>query len=572
MVHDASMSARSAARGARALVLALAAWLACAVAPAVAIAAAEDPPGRVAQVNLVEGSASMQPSGTSDWSSELLYRPLASGDTVWIGAGSRAEMHVGSTVLRLGSRTELQVLAVDDQNVRLSVLSGSVAMHVRLLDADEYYELDTPAGNVVIRQPGNYRLDVDADERRATLAVRSGWAEASSGADTASLHIDDAAELLADDTPSIRSVRSAGTDSLDQWAEDRDQQEENSASAAYVSREVVGYQDLDGYGNWYVDPFYGPVWTPYVASGWAPYQYGYWSWVRPWGWTWVAAEPWGFAPCHYGRWVQARHGWAWAPGPRSRQRPVFAPALVNWNREHPPELYSHGTHAPPVGMEPLQYNQVYTPPFPASPQYLRNENLSNTHLRHGEIERYIDERPRRPVQAPLPAHPAAIPARVVGPAPVPPAGHPPARPPTVPTPRPVKGGEGAQGQRESPAAERSTADRSGTTPPRVIMAPVGAPPAGAAAPMQQPVVPPTASKPAPRPAPHAPQPVSPSVPQPAQPILQSPGQSSGQSPGQSTAPSPGPSPGPSSTPSIHSTPGMVPHLLGGSGQRASPPH
>jgi len=534
MAPDASMSARSAARGARALGLALAAWLACALASA----AGEDPPGRVAQVNLVEGSASMQPSDSSDWSSELLYRPLATGDTVWIGAGSRAELHVGSTVLRLGSRTELQVLAVDDHEVRLSVLSGSLAMRVRVLDADEHYELDTPAGNVRIQQPGSYRLDVDADERRATLVVRSGWAEVSSGADTGSLHIDEAAELLADDTPSIRNVRATGSDSLDAWADGRDQQEEDSASVAYVSREVVGYQELDGYGDWHVDPYYGPIWTPYVASGWAPYQYGYWSWVRPWGWTWVAAEPWGFAPCHYGRWVQARHGWAWAPGPRGRQRPVFAPALVNWNREHPPELYSHGTHAPPVGMAPLQYNQVYAPPFPASPQYLRNENLSNTHLRHGEIERYIGGRPPRPVQAPLPAQPSAIPAR----------------PPTVPTPRPVMGTAGAPAQRELPAADRSTADRPGP-PPRVIMAPVGAAPTAQpgvspAAPAPQP-----ASKPAPRPVPHAPQPMSPSVPQAVHPTL----------------PSPASSLAPASVPSMHAMPGLVQHPSGGLGSGAGRP-
>ena len=176
MAHDASMSAP---RATRSLALLLLAWLACTVAAA----AGSDPPGRVAQVNLVEGSGSMQASGTTDWSSELLYRPLATGDRVWIDSGARAEMHVGSTVLRLGSRTELQVLAVDDRTVRLAVVAGSVVMRVRSLDADEHYELDTPAGDVVILQPGSYRLDVDENERRAYLAVRSGWAEVTARSD-----------------------------------------------------------------------------------------------------------------------------------------------------------------------------------------------------------------------------------------------------------------------------------------------------------------------------------------------------------------------------------------------------
>ena len=469
MAHDASMSA---SRAARSLALVLLTWLACIVA----VAGSSDPPGRVAQVNLVEGKGSMQVSGTTDWSSELLYRPLATGDRVWIDSGARAEMHVGSTVLRLGSRTELQVLAVDDQNVRLAVIAGSVVMRVRSLDADEHYELSTPAGDVAILQPGVYRLDVDENERRAYLAVRSGWAEITARSDTGTLHIDDAAEFMADDTPSIRGVRMRSGDSLDHWADDRDVHEDDSQAAAYVPREVVGYQDLDAYGDWYVDPVYGAMWMPVVASGWAPYRYGYWSWIGPWGWTWVPAEPWGFATCHYGRWVQVRHGWAWAPGPRNRQHPVFAPALVNWSHDHPPELYARGTHAPPVGMAPLRYNEVYSPPFQASPQYVRAENLSNTHLRHGEVERFIDERQRHPapspwqVQQPIasPAQPIVTPARPVVT---------PARPVVTPAPRPVMRTDPAPVHRDSSPADRPT-----SSPPRVIMAPVGAPPGTISAP------------------------------------------------------------------------------------------
>ena len=44
--------------------------------------------------------------------------------------------------------------------------------------------------------------------------------------------------------------------------------------------------------------------------------------------TWIAAEPWGWAPYHYGRWFFAPTvGWAWTPGPRFAH-PVWSPALV----------------------------------------------------------------------------------------------------------------------------------------------------------------------------------------------------------------------------------------------------
>ena len=37
---------------------------------------------------------------------------------------------------------------------------------------------------------------------------------------------------------------------------------ERSPSARYVSSEMVGYDDLDAYGNWSTVANYGPVWVP----------------------------------------------------------------------------------------------------------------------------------------------------------------------------------------------------------------------------------------------------------------------------------------------------------------------
>ncbi|HEV7431670.1 MAG TPA: DUF6600 domain-containing protein, partial [Steroidobacteraceae bacterium] len=167
-----------------------------------------------------------------------------------------------------------------------------------------------------------------------------------------------------------------------------------SLAAQYVSRDVVGYQDLDGYGQWVSEPAYGMVWVPVVAAGWAPYHYGYWNWIGPWGWTWIANEPWGFAPCHYGRWVHARHGWAWLPGPRGGPRPVYAPALVAWRGERYTRTNPDIKHRPKVGWIPLGNNEVYDPPFHASANYLRAANLSNTHLGRVDLDRYVNERQR----------------------------------------------------------------------------------------------------------------------------------------------------------------------------------
>ncbi len=282
--------------------------------------AASDPPGRVARINFIEGNGSMQEAGVDGWTEDLLNRPLTGGDRVWIDESSRAEMHVGSTALRLGSRTAVQVLAVDDQNVRLSLTAGSLSVRIRDLDAGEHFDVETPAGQISFQQAGSYRVDVDDSNNRGYLAVWSGSAQVSGLSGAVLVRQEQSAELLAGADPAIDTTTAGNIDSLDLWAEDRDQREDQSSAAQYVSRDVVGYQDLDGYGQWVAEPSYGMIWVPVVAAGWAPYRYGYWSWVAPWGWTWMANEPWGFAPCHYGRWVHSPARLGLGPGTTHRDR------------------------------------------------------------------------------------------------------------------------------------------------------------------------------------------------------------------------------------------------------------
>ena len=351
----------------------------------------DDPPARVAHVNLIDGNAQLKLAGTDNWVDQLVNRPLTGGDRLWVESGSRAEMHIGSTALRLGSGTALQILSVDDGQIRLRVTTGSLSIRIRDLDSDERFEIETPQGLVSLLQPGGYRVDVDDRDERTYLAVWSGHAEVSNRSGAQLVRSDESAELAADNDSPIRIAQAGATDSLDLWAEDRDRREEDSRAARYVSREVVGYEELDGYGDWEVDPDYGSIWVPQlVMVDWAPYRYGYWSWIGPWGWTWIDNEPWGFAPCHYGRWVHARHGWAWSPGMREIHHPVFAPALVAWRGGMRPD--ADVRHAPRVGWVPLGYNEVYEPPFHASRNYLRAANVSNTHLGRENVERYIDRR------------------------------------------------------------------------------------------------------------------------------------------------------------------------------------
>ena len=338
-----------------------------------------DPPGRVGRMTLAEGAISFAAAGSSDWANIQPNRPLTRGDRLWLDRASRGELHVGGTALRLGALTNLEILALDDQSTELNLTQGTLNIRVRDIVPGERYEIGTPNLAVAITQPGEYRIDVDPardtthvsvfsglvtlyGENRETLSLASGQNLVFSGRN------------LAQATPAGPIRR----DGLDQWAQERDRQADQSTAARYVSQEVIGYQQLDTYGEWRNDPAWGPVWVPRVSvADWAPYRYGHWRWIAPWGWTWIDDAPWGFAPFHYGRWTYTGARWAWVPGPRLA-RPSYAPALVafvggnvnsgpNWS-------IAVGAGQPGVAWFPLGPGDMWRPGFRASRGYISNVN------------------------------------------------------------------------------------------------------------------------------------------------------------------------------------------------------
>jgi hypothetical protein len=173
-------------------------------------------------------------------------------------------------------------------------------------------------------------------------------------------------------------------DAFARWNSERDRADDRSVATRYVSPEMTGVEDLDRHGRWEQHAEYGSLWIPRtVAPGWVPYSTGRWAWVQPWGWTWVDDAPWGFAPFHYGRWVNVRNTWCWAPGSYVR-RPVYAPALVAWvggPRLSVSVNIGHGPRrGPAVGWLPLAPREVYVPGYRVSPRYVRNVNV--THVRN----------------------------------------------------------------------------------------------------------------------------------------------------------------------------------------------
>ncbi|MGH9501311.1 MAG: DUF6600 domain-containing protein [Terriglobales bacterium] len=334
----------------------------------------QDPPSRVARMNYVQGSVTFQPGGEGDWVDAVPNRPLTSGDNVWTDQGARAELHVGSTAIRLAPETSMTLLDLDDRTLQLRLSEGTLILRVRHLDDEDLVEVDTPNLAFSLQRTGEYRVDVDSAGNVTNVSVWTGRGEVTGGGYSYTVVAGQSARFSGTDQLNYDIAQLPSSDDFDNWAFQRDHREDSAESANYVSPEMTGYEDLDDYGHWQYVAGYGTVWVPSnVATDWAPYREGHWAYISPWGWTWVDNEPWGFAPFHYGRWAYAENRWCWVPGPVA-VRPVYAPALVAFVDG---VGFSIGG-GPGVGWFPLAPGEVYMPYYRGSRGYVERVNVTNT--------------------------------------------------------------------------------------------------------------------------------------------------------------------------------------------------
>src|ERR1700758_418588 len=141
----------------------------------------QDPPARVGRLNFSEGSVSFRPAGEDDWVTAVPNRPMVSGDDLWADQNSRAEVHVGSTALRLGASTGITFLALDDRTTQIRLAQGSLFLRVRHVDDDDSYEVDTPNLAFTLLQPGEYRVDVSEDGSQTITTVWHGRGRVNGG-------------------------------------------------------------------------------------------------------------------------------------------------------------------------------------------------------------------------------------------------------------------------------------------------------------------------------------------------------------------------------------------------------
>lgn len=348
-----------------------------------------DPPSRVARMGYISGNVSYSPAGVNDWVRASINRPLTTGDSIWADSRARAEIQIGGAMVRMNSDTSVSILNLDNRIAQLRLSQGTLNVHVRRLDRNQVFEVNTPNLAFTLLRPGEYRISVDRNGYATDVFVRRGQGEAYG--DGAAYIIDSRQgySFTGSDLRDYEYLDAPRFDDFDRWSSDRDRRYDNSPSARYVSQDVVGYEDLDANGSWRVDASYGNVWFPNrVSAGWAPYRDGHWAWIDPWGWTWVDDAPWGFAVSHYGRWTNLRGNWGWVPGP-VRERAYYAPALVAFVGGNNFQLSFSSGNAGAVAWFPLAPREIYQPSYVVSRGYFENINRSNTIINNTVINNTV---------------------------------------------------------------------------------------------------------------------------------------------------------------------------------------
>jgi hypothetical protein len=378
----------------------LVALAAAAALPGVALAQ-EDPPGRVGRIASTEGTVWIYDIDAQQWEAAPVNRPLTSGDQLSSEGGARAEVRIGSTVLRIGERSRVEFVQIDDHVLRIRLHDGRLAVRTATAEAARELVLVTAEGRFAPLGPAHLRLDRSGST--SSLTVWHGTARFESDDSALDVSGERRADFWREAGRTHYTWREAPRDAFTAWVAEADRRDASAPPPRYVSPEMTGAEDLERHGRWIEHGEYGPLWLPYtVAPGWVPYRYGHWAWVSPWGWTWVDDAPWGFAPFHYGRWVWFRGAWGWAPGAYVA-RPVYAPALVAWvGTPGVGVSVQIGAHRPPppVGWFPLAPRDIYVPPYRATPIHMRAVNVTHvpyvdpavisTPARAAEFNRYAN--------------------------------------------------------------------------------------------------------------------------------------------------------------------------------------
>jgi hypothetical protein len=290
--------------------------------------AGEPAPGETyARVRHAEGSSTVESAGIRGTLAVVVNRPIVPGDIVASHEG-RVEIVLADASVVWVDRQSLVVFeslgsgTSGEGDILIDLRRGR--LHVETPGPSEThtaFRIDAEAGSIDLRSAGSFRIQSEAGVTH--LASFGGVAEFSGDAGSVLVRGGQSSSVpMAGGPTSPRRFGMARRDEFDRFHDGRRVTYAGTADAGVSHEEPAGLPDgleaflpeLSFHGTWQDHPQFGAVWRPHASATWGPFVQGSWEWY-PTGWLWIAAEPWGWAPYHYGRWEHdTTTGWFWIPG------------------------------------------------------------------------------------------------------------------------------------------------------------------------------------------------------------------------------------------------------------------
>jgi len=276
---------------------------------------------RIVRLSLVSGDVQIARSSSSEWENAAPNMPIQQGFTIGTNNGrAEVEFESGATMW-IAENTVVQFteLALSDGGriTRLTLTQGTSSFQVKLRSGDAF-EVNTSSFRVTV--PNHTKFRVDALRDGASVSVIDGSSTVNSGSNTELVGSGRTSAIRGSAPGEFAMKANPGKDSWDNWVNDRAGivMTGTNQSLKYTDAPFeYGLNDLSSYGNWSDCAGYGFGWQPWgMGANWAPFYNGYFDYYNGLGWTWISAEPWGWAPYHFGSWAYASGcgGWMWMPG------------------------------------------------------------------------------------------------------------------------------------------------------------------------------------------------------------------------------------------------------------------
>ncbi len=275
----------------------------------------------VGRISYIEGQLLRYVPEDKDWVAAVIDAPFGMEDSLYTAENSRAEFIIpNNTWIRIDDKTQIQVLALEDDATQVDVASGVARFYNR--SAQGVIKATTPFGYVIA--PSNTTFDLYVGDESVEVIALKGTVDFIHGAGNTKYEVTAGSFSILADNKRVASGKGTALPAWDSWNVVRDDVWRSRLamtgdSAKYlpsgIRDEAYALEENGGWEQVYYDGAYRNFWRPrYVYNGWSPYTVGRWTvWYGD--NCWIPYEPFGYVTHHYGSWVYVDHYrcWYWAP-------------------------------------------------------------------------------------------------------------------------------------------------------------------------------------------------------------------------------------------------------------------